>query len=98
MRGFLETGWAQCLADSRLVAHRLKPGFRLPTFTQNLGRHFLARPATRGNAQIALESPQILNPGFGGFADLLIGNRVADTDVHDFSASNALKTFKRKCE
>jgi hypothetical protein len=69
-------------ADGWLVSNRLKPDLSLPTFPQNLGCHLLARPTPCGNAQLTLQVPQILNPGLGGLADLLIGNRIADTNVH----------------
>ena len=69
-----------------MVANRLKSGLGPPTFAQDLGRHFLAGPATGSYSQLTLEAPQVLDTGFGGLADLLVGNRVADADVHDFSA------------
>jgi hypothetical protein len=65
-----------------LVSYRLKSRLGLPTFAQDLGRHLFAGSATHGNAQLTLEAPQILNPGLGGLADLLVGYRITDTNVH----------------
>jgi hypothetical protein len=69
-----------------MVANRLKSGLGPPTFAQDLGRHLFAGPASGRDAQLALEPPQILDSGLYSLVDLLVGNRVADADVHDFSA------------
>jgi hypothetical protein len=85
MRGFLEAGLQISLAGRGLVPHGLKSCPGQAALAQDFGSHLLARPTPGSNAQFTLQSPQILNSGPGGLSDLLIGYRVADTHVHDFS-------------
>ena len=83
--GLFETGLQIYSGGSGLVSHRLKTCPRLAALAQDLGSHFLARPTPGSNAQFTLQLPQILNTGLDGLSNLLVGYRVADADVHDFS-------------
>jgi hypothetical protein len=83
--GLFETGLQIYSGASGLVAHGFESCPRLAALAQDLGSHFLARPTPGGNAQFTLQLPQILNTGLGSLSNLLIGYRVADANVHDFS-------------
>ena len=62
-----------------------------PRFLQNLGRCFRAGAAASGNAEFALQVPDTFRAGLRGFANLLIGDSVADTDVHKFNTLGAFE-------
>ena len=49
-------------------------------------------------AKLALQAPEVLDTLGRGGANLLVGNRVADADVHNFNHLHAFMRFKRKCE
>ena len=50
---------------------------------------FLAATARRRDAQFTLQLPKIAHTGLGRVTDLLFGDGVADTDVHDFNELRA---------
>ena len=81
---------------SRSVEHRLEYFSRLPYVMKNLGSNFLARATTRGHTEFRLEAPEIGRTGFRSLANLLVGNGVADADVHKFNHLATLQAFKRK--
>jgi len=45
----------------------------------------LAGATIGGDAERALQSPQIMHTSVCRLADLLVGNGVTDADVHDFN-------------
>jgi hypothetical protein len=84
MRGFFENRLQIRLDGSGLVSHGLKSCSCQTAFAQYCGRHLFTGPASGGNAQRALQFPEILYSGLCGLADLLVGYSVANTDVHNF--------------
>ena len=57
-------------------------------FAQDLGGDLLAGAAVGGDAELRLQAPEVANAALRGFADLLVGNGVADTDVHGAMGSS----------
>ena len=55
---------------------------QLLVFREDFRRGLLAGAAAGGHAKFRLQAPQILRTVFGGLADLFIGDRVADADIH----------------
>ena len=51
---------------------------------QYVDGHFTAFAAIRGHAKLLLQLPQTRDAGLGRPADLFVGDRVANTDVHTF--------------
>ena len=51
---------------------------------QDVDRHLTAFAAIRGHAKLLLQLPQTRDAGLGRLADLFVGDRVANTDVHTF--------------
>ena len=49
---------------------------------ENLGGHLLARAAARGDTKLRLQRPEVRRTGLSSPADVLIGDRIADADVH----------------
>ena len=61
----------------------LYPGLRIsPCLAQNVGGHFLTGAAIRRHTQLPLQVPEIPSTRVRRFADLLVSDSVADTDVH----------------
>ena len=63
--------------------------------------HVLARAAVAGHAEFFLQLPQIAHAGLRRFADLLVSDGVADTDIHDFNnlrACNDLTANENDCQ
>ena len=56
-------------------------------FPEDVGGGFLAGAAIRGHAEFCLQVLEVANAGLRGFADLFVGNGVADADVHVFNTS-----------
>jgi hypothetical protein len=72
-------------------------GFPEESWRQSLsGGSLFARSAIRRHTELGLEAPQILDTRPGGLANLLVGDRVADTDVHKFNKLRALTGFNCK--
>ena len=78
------------LGEGGLVDHGLRE-FGSPGFLEYFGRRIHAGSAAGGYAELALQVPDGACAGLRGFANLLIGDSVANTDVHKF---NTLGTFK----
>ena len=70
----------------------------LTCLVEYLGGDFLARSAAGGDTQLALQGPEVRAAVVRRLADLLIGDGVADTDVHEINQLVCLMTFNRKCE
>jgi hypothetical protein len=73
------------LGHGRIIGLRRSAILGRPILTQNLGRHFLAGAAVRRYSESCLQPPKIRDASLRGLADLLVGDGVADTDVHDFN-------------
>ena len=75
------------------VHHRLR-GRAPSVFRQDLRRRFLAGTAARGDTELRLQAPQVCRTVFSGGPDLLVGNSVADADVHENQPVSAFERIQ----
>ena len=96
LRGFLVM--LVCDSGRGGVIHRRLGVAGVAAVAQDRFRVVGATAAIGRNAQVLSELIEVVHTGLRGSADLLVGNGVADTDVHKFNNLAQFWRFKRKCE